>query len=172
MRFFGDYFWGVFLITIGVLFLLKQVFHINIPIFKLLLGIFFIYLGISIMFGGSISKTGNNIIFNQGTVTANNLNDEYNVIFSEGTIDLTGLDVSNKTKRVKVNAVFGSADVKISPDTPTVIRANSAFAATTTPDSNSVTFGNHTYRTKSFNEGANYLEVETNSVFGRIIIRE
>jgi hypothetical protein len=53
-----------------------------------------------------------------------------------------------------------------------VIRTNAAFASAEMPDGNSISFGNYSYKTKTFSPGTNYLEIEASVVFGKLSIIE
>ncbi|MFQ3579655.1 MAG: LiaF domain-containing protein [Bacteroidales bacterium] len=165
-------FWGAVVIIAGILIMLRA-FGINIPIFKFLIGGLLIFWGIKILAGGSnffkcgAIKEKNSVIFGEARFDTNDISNEYNVVFGKGEIDLTNI-VLNSTKQVKINTVFGAADVKLPKHVPFKIRANSAFAQTVLPNENSTAFGTNFYATKDFNENEPYLEIESNVVFGQI----
>jgi hypothetical protein len=49
---------------------------------------------------------------------------------------------------------------------------NSAFGNAVAPDHSSISFGEYTYRSKSYKEGQPYLKIEADVVFGKLDITE
>lgn len=47
----GGIFWGILLVVIGILFILKYSLHLNISIFRIVIAVILIYLGVSLIFG-------------------------------------------------------------------------------------------------------------------------
>lgn len=171
--FFSGVFWGVLLILLGVSLLLKILFNISIPIFRIAFALLLIYLGIKILLGGhGIEKRKNTVLFNDARIEYSDAFDEYNVVFGKGVIDLSNISLGNRTIEVKVNTVFGEGAIKINPTLPTEILVNSAFAGARMPDGNTISFGNYTYKSKNFKEGENHLKITSNVVFGSLKIIE
>ena len=44
-------FWGAFLLLLGVALIVKVVFNVDFPVFKVLIGIFLVLLGLKVIFG-------------------------------------------------------------------------------------------------------------------------
>lgn len=172
MRMYSEYFLGIILISLGVLLLIRHIFNINIPIFRILVGIIFLYIGISIIFGETGMKPGPNLVFGEGTIEATALDQEYNVIFSNGVVDLTNLPSLDKAHKLKVNTIFASGAIRINPQDPIILKVNSVFAHASLPDNSSISFGNNTYMTEAFKSDTNYLEIEASVIFGRLIIEQ
>lgn len=162
-------FWGVFLIVIGLSIILKVTLNINLPVVRIFLALFFIYIGISIITGGFTGK--NNAVFNDVRITSPANNDEYNVIFGKGEIDLTNIAVGTNNFKVAANTIFGSSNIYISSATPAIIKVNAAFSGVRQPDGNLISFGNNTFRTGNFSENDNHLIIEVNAVFSGVEIR-
>ena len=170
MRIINEYFWGIFLILVGVIFLLKQILKIDIPVFRTIAGILFIYIGLSIMFGGSISGSKSSIVFGNGNIHFTELKNEYNIIFGSGTIDLSDVVISGNEK-IKINTIFSTSKIIINKNQPITIKSNAAFASATLPNNLSHYFGNSTYMNNG-EIGSGYLEVESNTVFGESRVYE
>lgn len=173
MKLFDNIFWGVLFIFIGVILILKYLFHLNIPVGRVVVAFFLVYCGIIIAFGGRIysQNNGGNMIFNSGEMNIADKDSEYNIIFSSGTVDLTSTPV--KSKKIEINCVFSKGTVIIGRDMPVVVKANSAFGATNLPDNTSISFGEHTYSSGGYTDSSDCLIIETNSVFGQLdIVRE
>lgn len=171
MRFSGEYFIGVILIVLGVLLLIRHLFNLNIPVFRILLGMIFIFIGISIAFGGFRGK-GSDIVFSSHNIVILTPEREYNLIFSNGIVDFSKIPPPDKVQNVKVNTIFSDGTIIVNPQTPVVIKTNAAFASANMPDENSISFGDYSYKTQSFSPGASYLEIEASVVFGRLSIIE
>ncbi len=164
-------FWGVVLVLCGLAVLLKAFFGIDIPIIRVLFGLFLIYLGAKVIWGpctapkppfGSTVVTG-------GRVEAGK-DREYNVIFGQGTIDLTGVEVKDQDLELKANTIFGSSTVKVKAGTPALIKASSAFGNAKLPGGDSTAFGTLYYKTASYKEGKPHLSLEVNAVFGETLL--
>lgn len=171
MRFSGEFFVGAILIVLGALLLVRHLFNLNIPVFRVLLGAIIILIGISIAFGGFRGKSSD-IIFSSHNIEAVAPEREYNFIFSNGVVDFSKVPPPDKIQNVKVNTIFSDGTIVINPQTPVVIRTNAAFAGANMPDKNSIAFGNYNYKTKSISPGSNYLEIDASVVFGKLSVIE
>lgn len=164
---FGDTFWGVFLIVIGILALLRTALNIHFPLFRTVLGLFLIYLGISILTGGfAIPRDKNTVLFENRDIRVDTSGD-YNVIFGRSTVDLTGLSPEN-SPRVEVDSIFADTVVRIKRDSPVRVEMSSAFASGSLPDGTVSPFGERVYSTPSVKQGDNYISVKANTVFGAL----
>jgi Ca2+/H+ antiporter len=63
-------FWGIFLIGIGVLMIIKYQFKLNISMPRIIIGVLLLALGISMLLGGPGVKTQSSVIFSEGNVQA------------------------------------------------------------------------------------------------------
>lgn len=168
MRLFGGMFMGIVFLVVGVILLLNSFFNFNINIFKLILGIIIVLFGVFILFNGFGYEDGRNIIFKEGMIKVTQVQDEYNIIFASGTIDLSKIIISNDIKKIKINAIFADGKVIINPEIPTVIKASSAFGELELPDKSSVIFSSKEYKTGKFSDNQGYLKIEANAVFGKL----
>ncbi len=166
---FSGVFWGAFLIVIGLSIILKVTLNINIPVVRIFFALFFVYLGISVITGGFGMK--NNVIFNEVKIKNASDNGEYNVIFGKGEIDLTNVDISEKTVKIKINTVFGASEIMIKSSTPVIIQSNAVFSGVQQPDGGILSFGNNTYKTPSSTDSSYHLQIELNAVFSGVDIK-
>lgn len=169
---FSGFFWGIVLILLGLSLIIKVIFNINLPIFRIGFAVLIIYVGIKILVGGRLCCFDNNFpVFNDTSVELKDLkNNEYNVIFGKGVIDLSKASIQDKKIDIKINTVFGEGIVKINPELPIKIFVNSAFAEARMPDGNRISFGNYTYTSKTFKEDAKHLKINASVVFGSLKI--
>jgi|GEM_PF-3702614 len=169
----NEYLVGLLLITTGIVLILKHYFHLNIPVVRTILALGLIYLGIIILWGGWTVEKANMIAFNKGTLVIDEKNQEYNLIFSNGQIELPQGVTAQVSERKKVNVIFSNGELRISPGMPVLISVDSAFARTQFPDGAIVNFGSSTYRSKGYVEGEDYLFIKSSVVFGNLqVIQE
>ena len=169
---------GIILILLGLSLVVKIVFNIDFPVFKLLLALFFIYFGLRIMLGGHFrlfNDVGDEQTVVFGDRTINKVEDgrEYNVIFGAAKFDLSNFTVSDSQKvRIKVNTVFAGTRIILNPSTSTRINSTTAFGGTKVPDGNSSAFGDIKYESDSISGEKPKLEIETNTVFGGLEVKK
>ena len=171
---FSGLFWGLILILLGLSVIIQVVFHIHIPFFRILFAIILIYWGISLLTGGRICHHSSKSSFcvTDSTIASSDIKSDYNVLFGKEYIDLSNPDLAAKNTNVRVNTVFGSVTIKIDPQVPTIIEVSSAFAGAQLPDKNTISFGNYTYKTKSYSRDINRLKIDARVVFGEFRIVE
>jgi predicted membrane protein len=168
---FDGVFWGVVLIALGVWFLLRRYVPVHIPVFRILVAVVFVYIGIRVLIQGPVIRDRNTMVFSESTMPYSPENGrDYNVIFSTGTVDLTGATVGSAGVRAQVNVVFGSGVLKVDPRVPLRVSMSAAFGSIDAPNERSVSFGDADYRSPSYKEGAPALEIRATAVFGKLVI--
>ncbi len=170
---FGGLFWGILLVLLGLTIILKAVFKIDIPLFRMVFALLIIYWGLKLLFGGSfLGSSGNTVIFSESKIESKEAGNEYNIVFGKSTIDLTDIDISESGAVMEVNVVFGSGYILINPEIPTLIKVSTVFAESKLPKGNVSFFGDRTYKTKSYVDGENHLKLNIDVVFGNAIIED
>ena len=171
---FSEIFWGLLLIVLGISAVLRS-FNINVPFFRVILAFVLIYLGISMLMGGPFVRTveDNTVIFGELRRSGSELTEnEFNVIFGSGELDLRDLDLED-TNFIEMNVVFGSGKLIISREQLAEIKISSAFGNALLPDRTSITFGDYTYLSPNLDRGERpSLIVEGSVVFGRLEVEE
>ena len=163
-------FWGAVVIIVGVSMLIKAVFNIDIPVLRVLFGLIVIWFGISLMTGWHGCKTANTVVFSECEVSAKDIKGDYSVVFGKGTLDLSGVDIKEKSVNAKIDTVFGDTYIIIDPHMPVKVQVDSAFASAIMPDKNMVSFGTMNYTSPAYKEGANCLYIKADVVFGSLRI--
>jgi hypothetical protein len=167
---------GVLIILFGLSIIINVVFHVHIPVFKILVGLFLIYIGLRIIFGSWFTvpmhhwRSGDAVFGNR---TYHGLSDgmnEYNTVFGKALIDLRGIELKEKATRIEVNAVFGGAEIILDKNTPVRIKMQTAFGGVQLPENVAGAFGSAYYQSSNFDEAKNYLLIEGSSVFGGIVV--
>lgn len=169
---FKEAYWGALIILAGVLLIARNVFKIDIPVWGVIFPIIIISIGVSILFGVGTGMGGAKAIFTESNVTADSSDSEYSVVFGKGEYDLRRIKPAGKNIAVEINAVFSSAVVRIDPNTPMRIKIESAFAGGHSPGGHVASFGDNSYKTRSFQEGMPFVDVRASVVFGSLHIIE
>ena len=168
MRLFSGMYMGIAFLVVGIILLLNSIFNFNINIFKLIVGVFIVLFGIFILFNGFGFKDSRNIIFREGVIRVLKVQDEYDIIFASGTVDLSKIKIGNEVKKIKINTIFAEGKVIINSEIPMMIKASSAFGELELPDKTSVIFSSKEYKTVNFDENQSYFKIEANAVFGKL----
>ncbi len=161
-------FWGVLIVIVGILVLIRVIFGVHIPIFSLIIGLLLIYFGVRIITGMSCCRREKTVVFEEKHIEGASASGKYDVIFGKSMIDLTRVELKEGVARIDVNTVFGSSVIKIDPAMPIKIRATSVFGSVRLPDGNTTAFGDYTYKTDSLQqvETKDYLLIKLDVVFG------
>ncbi len=177
MKMSGSIILGIIFIFIGISFIAKVFFKIDLPVFKILVALFFLYLGFKMLFGSfgesSFKHDSHNAVFSETRVNGHVADgDEYNAVFGKVMVDLRNIELTEPETEIEVNAVFGGAEVLINSNTPIKIKTDVAFGGIDLPDGKSGGFGSSGYTTPKYEEGSNVLYLKLNAVFGGIKVRE
>ncbi len=171
---FDGIFWGLLLVIVGVWIMVRRYVPVQIPLVRVILALFFVYLGVRILIRGPEIKDRNTIVFSDSRMeyVGNKGSNDYNIIFSRGIVDLSTLAPSGGSVRKEVNVVFGSGILRINPAAPVRVDMTAAFGAVEAPNGNSVAFGDSSYTTASYREGADAVHIKAAAVFGRLRIEQ
>jgi hypothetical protein len=168
-------FWGIIIILIGVSMVMRYVFNIHFPIFRIVIACLLIFWGLRMLmgsFGGGRYYYESSTIFSNSRHIYNKSNNSYNVVFGRGELDLRNVKV-DKNQKIEVNSVFGSYTIRIDDSIPVKIISNVAFGSIKTPDDNDNSFGKYTYRSNNLTEDSPYILIDANVVFGDLrVIKE
>ncbi len=165
-------FWGVVIILFGLSIILREVFHIHIPFVKILIGLLLVYWGVKMIAGGFMkSGTRNAAVFGASEMQYDARHDDYDIVFGSGTIDLFKMEVPTQNRKVEVNVVFGNGTLIINDSIPMKIEMNSVFGASVLEDKRINAFGTSNNTTSAYIEGQPHVLLETNVVFGKLVIR-
>ena len=164
-------FWGIVLVIIGLSMVFKIIF--NVSLFRIFFGIFIIFIGIRILFGPKIfpvSKKHTDTIFEEKKYTSVAGNrTEYNVVFGKSAYDFRNIDISSdKTKKIKINIVFGSAKIRLNKEVPYLVKTETIFGKSKLPNGNTIHFGDLEYSNNK--SDSSRLIVHTSVVFGSLDI--
>jgi hypothetical protein len=165
-------FWGVFLIALGVWFLLRRYVPVHIPVIRIIIAVLFVYVGVRVLVHGPVVREGGTVVFGESHLQYSPHGEKgYNVIFSNGTIDLSDIRLEGADVRTEVNVVFGSGILRIDPSKPVRVDMTSAFGTVEAPNGRAVAFGDSVYTSPSYAPGAPAIQIRATAVFGRLTIQ-
>jgi len=173
MKGFHDYAWGIYLIIVGILFIVKYRYNLRISMPKMIIGLFLVFFGLYVLSGDGWTgfKSENSIFFSNGVIRSIGEDRECNIVFSNAEIDLDEALIVEKTRDIEINVIFSNATLILSSDKPIVVEASTAFGATEAPDGVSAAFGEYVYRTPGTRqEDDEHIKIKANTVFGKLTI--
>ena len=165
-------FWGAFLLLLGIAMIIKVVFQVEFPVFKVVVGIFLVMLGIKVLFGRFIIPSHHfepeETIVSERTYDHPESGKEYTVLFAKGVYDFTSVDLSKGSFHTKISTVFGGTQVIIPRDLPVRITADAVFAGAELPDGNTAVFGSAVYQSDSWRSDSASINIKMDVVFGGV----
>jgi predicted membrane protein len=165
-------FWGAFLLLLGVALIIKVVFNVDFPVFKVVIGIFLVLLGLKVLFGRHIISSDHfkaeETIFNERVYDNPESGKEYTVLFAKGVYDFTSVDLEKGSFHAKVSTVFGGTQIIIPRDKPVRIQADAVFAGAELPGGNNAVFGTTIYESDSWSPDSASINIKVEVVFGGV----
>ena len=170
---FSGVFWGLILVLLGLAIIIRVVFNIHIPVFRIVFALVLIFLGLKVLVGGNWFRSDrNSAIFQQSRITINNEATEYNIVFGSAVIDAGTPLQEGKGDTISVNTVFGESRLTLSSSVPTLVKVNALFSGARMPDGNQISFGEYIYKNKAYSDTAAFRKIEVNVVFGSLVLSE
>jgi predicted membrane protein len=162
---------GILLILAGIGLIVKIIFNIDLPVFKIFFALLFIYIGVKMLsgnFNGIKIRPGSNAsIFGETYLTGIPQDNEYTVIFGYSKIDLSNEDFSESDEKLDINVIFGGCDLLFDSKQPLNINAETAFGEVELPGKKESAFGKIHHKTEKAVELEKGLKIEANAVFGK-----
>lgn len=174
MATFHGLFWGLALIVLGLGLMARYMYEIHFPWFRIFIAFVFIYAGLWLLLRPKFElSTGKLIIFSQGRLHYNENQKDYTILFGNGSMDISNIDVTN-SRSIEVNSIFSESVIRIGRDVNFRINADAAFASFSGPENNTISFGNQNYQPPWFEPGKPHLIIKANVVFGsmRVVITD
>jgi predicted membrane protein len=162
---------------LGIALIIKVVFQLDFPVFKVLVGIFLILLGIKLLFGRFVIPSHHfrpeETIFTEKTYSDLEPGREYTVLFGKGVYDFTNVDLTKGSFHTKISTVFGGTQIIIPRNAPVKIQADAVFAGAELPDGNTAVFGSSVYESDSWSPDTAGINIKLDVVFGGVqVIRK
>lgn len=169
---------GIILILLGLSLIIKIVFNVDFPVFKILVALVLIYFGLRIILGDSFHLfhdvgDQNTVVFGERRITQIENGREYNVIFGAAHFDLKDFHLpDSQSFHIKINTIFGGTQITLNDSLPVRLNANTAFGGTKAPDGNTSAFGDLKYESDTAKMEKPALVIESNTVFGGLNFRQ
>lgn len=164
-------FWGAIIILFGLSIILKEIFHVHIPLVRIIFGLILVYWGVKMIAGGfNRSWNSNSAVFNNVKMEYDGSKKDYNIVFGHGVIDL--FKIENQTdQKIEVNVVFGHGIIILNDSIPIKVSMNAVFGSAEAPDKSANGFGETSFTTSAYKEGEPSVRIEGNVVFGKLEIQ-
>lgn len=177
MWLFDGIFWGVFLVALGVWIMVRRYLPVNIPIARIIFAAIFVYLGVRILVMGGPGigiRDRNTVVFSNTHMnwSSDTRANDYNIIFSSGSVDLSGLTPSGGNVYKEVNVVFGSGTLRINPTVPVQIDMTGVFGTVRSPNGYSSSFRETVYSSPAYKAGEAAVRIKATAIFGTLNIEE
>ena len=169
MFLFSGAFCGLLLIVLGVSLLIKYVFNIDFPVFRVIFAVFLVLIGIKILVGG-FGNHSHTSMFSDNRFNYVENHKDYSCAFGKTTLDLTNANITEDTD-IKASCAFGEFIIKINPETNIEIVSSSAFGNLQLPDNSNHSFGNGNYKTPAYDKSGPVLRIKADVAFGNMEIR-
>lgn len=168
-------FLGLLFIIIGVLIVIKALFKIDIPIFRLIVAFLFVLIGIKILLDGfrpkpetkTASPHTQNIIFSERIIEWDGIRKGYDIVFASGHIHLHNALYLKERTDLKISTIFAASEIQIPAKVPVKIDISSAFGEVNLPNNESTTMGHYEYTSPNFSNRKPYLNLRLDTAFGR-----
>jgi hypothetical protein len=175
----NPFYCGTALVAIGFLYVIKALFGITIPAFRVLCGSLLAYAGVCVIIGSS-SPDHKITVFEKTQYTDDATIRCYSDVCSQITHDLSSMSLPCEKRIIELNNVLGSTEILLNPAIPTVIKMDRACAQTrfTSPLANNTyswlgliknLFGSYSYTTHDAAVEP-LLEIRSRAAFGTIVI--
>jgi cell wall-active antibiotic response 4TMS protein YvqF len=167
--------WGILLVLVGFGLIIKVVFNVDFPLFKIIFALFIIYLGLKLLFGSfnidfNFRGNANDVIFAESVFFDIDDREEYNIVFGKGVFDLRDYNLLPGKNKLKVNTLFAGTKIILPKDISVRIKAESVFGNSSLPDGSNTGFGSTYYTSENFDESKDHLVIYTDVVFGGVDI--
>jgi hypothetical protein len=169
---FTGIFWSVVLILLGIGIIINVTLKTHIPFFRIFMALLLVYIGLSLLLGRpwqyqrNVRWHGHEHAHEKAVLSGDS--GKYDVVFGSSEIDLTKIELKEKSITQEIDIAFGSGRIMIDPQMPIRIEVNSAFADAKLPSGSNVTFGDQTWNSPAYVEGKPHLLIKADVAFGEM----
>jgi predicted membrane protein len=160
---------GLVVVFFGCMLLLRNVFHLDIPVFTLIISTLLIGAGILIVRSSFAGPKGNSgtqeNVFGESAFRYVPGQDSYKIVFGSGVIDLKGLQPESHIT-LYAECTFGELKILVDRSLPMAVSGNVAFGTIQGPDFRKVSSGNYTYVSPLYNQALPGVSLDLKVNFG------
>jgi predicted membrane protein len=169
--FFTSAFWGLIVVVIGILYLARNLFGIDFPIWGIIWPVIIIFIGLSILLPKrDCCSSSHEAIFDEVNKKGDQNKENYRAVFGSGRFDISDLKPTSNAEPIELEATFGSLEIVINENQPIKIISNGIFGAVNLPSGESAAFSEVIYTTKSYDGKKDHFLIRARAVFGEIKI--
>lgn len=166
-------FWGAMIILFGLSILLKEIFHVHIPITRIIFGVILLYIGIRVIMGGMNRRWHSvDAIFGSSSTEYQSGKGDYNIVFGSGTIDLSKMKTVIQDEKINVSVVFGNGTLLVNDSLPLIIKGTAVFGNIVLPNQSSSAMGDIYYTSPTYSDSQPHVTIDANSVFGKLVVQK
>jgi hypothetical protein len=166
-------FWGLIFLFLGIALIIKVIFKLDIPVFRLFIALVLIFIGIRMLVGRTWFYHGhveaNEVIFGEKTFKPVDLGfREYNTVFGNSVFDFSEIDSTLLPKSLKISTIFGGSQIILPKNVPVELKGSAVFGSLRLPDGHTAVFGSTEYHSPGSTSTNPPLMLEVAVVFGEI----
>jgi hypothetical protein len=163
-------FWGILLLSIGFLWLLNEVFTLNLAFWSIVIAPLLILLGLHMLLKSKRGVSSFSVHIDPPDFTSSNPQ-QTTFLFSSKELDLSQWANVKENKTYHLETIFSEATCWLDPRYTWKIKASTVFGQTTFPDHSSLNFGDQIYQSRGFGENPENKTLTTSAVFAKLDIR-
>jgi predicted membrane protein len=164
----GSFMLGSVIVLIGLLLLIRNIFHIHITVFAMLASFGLIWLGIMLI-RGNIKPRGDDsrTAFGEGKLNYVPGQESYSVVFGSGVFNLQDVR-PDKPIHFNLECSFGEMKVFVSKETELQINGSASFGSLHGPDLRSASFGSYSFMSPGYNPSLPGIAIHARVTFGEL----
>jgi hypothetical protein len=163
-------FWGILLLAIGFLWLLNEVFKLELAFWSIVIAPLLILLGIHILLKSKRSASTFSVQIDPPDFSSSNAH-QSTFLFSTKEIDLSQWANSSENHEYHLETIFSEAICWIDPSYAWKIKASTVFGHTSLPDLSTLNFGDRVFQSMGKGNNPEPKTLVTNVVFSKLDIR-
>jgi len=159
---------GIIIVVIGVFFLVRNIFDLDIPVFTILLSAVLIVGGVFMIRGSFAPKhDAQHVQFGDTKFAFTPGQQHYNVLFGEGSLNLKGQKPDSNIP-LSVECSFGQFRIIADREVPLKVKGNVSFGTLRGPDMKTASFGEYTYMSPDYNPAQPGFTIDVRVSFGEV----
>ncbi|HOI25547.1 MAG TPA: hypothetical protein PK581_08205 [Caldisericia bacterium] len=163
-------FWGVLLLAIGFLWLLNEVFKLELAFWSIVIAPLLILLGVHILLKSKRSTSTFSVQIDPPDFSSST-DHQSSFLFSSKELNLSQWASIKENKNYRLETIFSEAVCWLDPRYSWNIKASTVFGQTNFPDHGSLNFGDQIYQSKGWGEDPETKNLVTNVVFAKLDLR-
>ncbi len=167
-----SFFFGFLLIIIAFAFIVRIIFKIKIPVFKLILALIFLIVGFKLIsYSIPALRTDNFAIFDKKNFKDYKYKNLYITTFSQTKLNLRNVSFQNDISEITIINFGSDFTLYYDNNYPTKLKITNVLSHTETPKEDLNTFGKITIYTSTYDRMQKHLSIKVITIFGNTYLR-